>query len=378
VELNKMPAARSVLIVGAGIGGVSLANALRSSNIDAHMIDLYGESLGVDVELNSNAVRVLDTLGLADECLAVGFAYDNILSCDHEGNVVADVPLPKAAPPRFPAAIALSRPRLAEALRTRALKLGATLRTGVTVASLHDGVDGIQVELTDGTTHQYDLVVGADGERSQTREMLFGPIERDFINLGAWRITTKRDPEITTHVQYYCGQLKLLAVPFDDDTMCFGIVEPRPADDWISDESAPGLVLDLLKSFTAPAIDWLRKAIQDGSANINYRPLGSHILPRPWHVGRVVLLGDAAHGMYPQIGSGAGMALEDAVVLADVLERHESLDTALEEYMDRRYDRCKYVVDQSVLRARHELEGSDPALSHKILADTFSELTKPI
>ena len=72
------------------------------------------------------------------------------------------------------------------------------------------------------------------------------------------------------------------------------------------------------------------------------------------------------------------MALEDAAVLADVLERRDSLDAALEEYMSRRYDRCEYVVQQSVRRARYELEGADPTLGYKVLADTFTELTKPI
>jgi 2-polyprenyl-6-methoxyphenol hydroxylase-like FAD-dependent oxidoreductase len=342
------------------------------------MVELSDEVLGVGVEFPSNSVRVLDSLGLAEECLAAGYACNKLIACDGDGNVIAETPLPVAAPPQYPAMIALERPRFAEAIRANALELGATLQTGATVSSIKDGSDGARVELTDGSMHECDLVVGADGAHSHIREMVFGPVETTFMEQGAWRVYIRRDPTIENLVLFHHGNRKLVLVPLSDDTMYFPILEPRPSGDRISDEEAPALVLELLEGFSAPSIELLREAVRNGSAYINYRPIAVHVLPKPWYVGRTVVLGDAAHTMCPQMGQGAGMALEDAAVLAEVLGKHNELDPALEEFMQRRYDRCKYVVEQSVRVAQYEIEGADPALSYKVLADTFAELTKPI
>jgi 2-polyprenyl-6-methoxyphenol hydroxylase-like FAD-dependent oxidoreductase len=232
--------------------------------------------------------------------------------------------------------------------------------------------------LTDGTVHDCDLVVGADGAQSHIRDMIFGPVEQTYMEQGAWRVYMRRDPDLHNILLYHHGNLKLVLVPLSDDTMYFPLLEPRPSSDRISDEDAPALVLKLLEDFRAPAIEPLREAVRDGSAYINYRPIAVHVLPNPWYLGRTVLIGDAAHTMCPQIGNGAGMALEDAAVLAEVLGKHNELDPALEEYMQRRFDRCKYVVEQSMRIARYEIEGADATLSYKVLADTFTELTKPI
>ncbi len=78
-----------------------------------------------------------------------------------------------------------------------------------------------------------------------------------------------------------------------------------------------------------------------------YRPLETLIIPLPWHKNRVVLLGDAVHATIPQLGSGAALAIEDAVVLGELLQTDNDLETILENYIKRRYDRCKMVVDAS-------------------------------
>jgi 2-polyprenyl-6-methoxyphenol hydroxylase-like FAD-dependent oxidoreductase len=373
-----MPAVKRVAIVGAGVGGTIAAIALRRLGIEAHMIELHDQVLGVGVEFPSNSVRVLDSIGLADECLAAGYGYDKLIACDGEGNVIAETPMPVAAPPQYPAAIAIERPRFAEAIRANALGLGATIQTGVTVSAIHDATDELRLELTDGTVRECDLVIAADGAQSHVREMVFGTVKQQLMGQGAWRIYLRRDPSIESLVLFHHGDRKLVLVPLSDDTMYFGILEPRPSNERVSDADAPGRVLALLEGFTAPAVELLRETVRDGSAYINYRPLSVHVVPAPWYVGRTVLLGDAAHTMCPQIGNGAGMALEDAVVLAEALGKHDDLEPALDEYMERRFDRCKYVVEQSMRLSRYEVEGADPVLSYKVLSDTFSELTKPI
>jgi 2-polyprenyl-6-methoxyphenol hydroxylase-like FAD-dependent oxidoreductase len=373
-----VPAVEDVVIVGAGVGGTILACALRRVGVEAHMVELYDEVLGVGVEFPTNSVRVLDSLDLAEECLAAGYGCKSLIACDGEGNLIAETPLPVAAPPQFPPLIALERPRFAKAIRASALKQGATLQTGVTVSSIEDGPDRVRVALTDGTVRECDLLVGADGAQSHIRDLVFGPVQWTFMEQSAWRIYMPRDAAITRIVLFHLNDRKLVLVPLSDDTMYFAILEPRPSSERVSDEDAPGLVMELLEGFTAPPVELLREAIRSGRAYINYRPLATHVLSSPWYVGRTVLLGDAAHTMCPQIGNGAGMALEDAAVLAEVLAKHEELSAALEEYMQRRYDRCAYVVEQSMKLSRYEVEGADATLSYEVLSETFNELTKPI
>ena len=78
-----------------------------------------------------------------------------------------------------------------------------------------------------------------------------------------------------------------------------------------------------------------------------YRPVENVLLPAPWHRGRVVLIGDAAHATTPHCGQGAAQAIEDGIVLTDELERQESLNAALAAFMERRYDRCRMIVQGS-------------------------------
>ena len=86
--------------------------------------------------------------------------------------------------------------------------------------------------------------------------------------------------------------------------------------------------------------------IRDPAA-VDYRPLETILVPRPWHRGRVVLIGDAAHSMTPHLASGAGMAIEDGIVLSEELAAADAVDAALERFMERRWDRCRTVVENS-------------------------------
>jgi 2-polyprenyl-6-methoxyphenol hydroxylase-like FAD-dependent oxidoreductase len=80
---------------------------------------------------------------------------------------------------------------------------------------------------------------------------------------------------------------------------------------------------------------------------VNYRPLEVMTVPAPWYKNRVIMIGDAAHATVPQLGSGAALAIEDAVVLAEELGKDQSVEQAFEKHMARRYNRCKAIVDAS-------------------------------
>jgi 2-polyprenyl-6-methoxyphenol hydroxylase-like FAD-dependent oxidoreductase len=112
---------------------------------------------------------------------------------------------------------------------------------------------------------------------------------------------------------------------------------------------------------------------------IAYRPFSSMLLPAPWYRGRVVLVGDAAHCPTPQMASGAGMAVEDTIVLSELLGGDLSLDAALERFMQRRYERCRLVVEASCQMSEWEKHpgtpGADPV---GVLAKANAALAAPI
>ena len=131
------------------------------------------------------------------------------------------------------------------------------------------------------------------------------------------------------------------------------------------------------------------KIAQDAKAQItdndlvNYRPLEALRLPAPWYKNRVVIIGDAVHATVPQLGSGAALAIEDAVVLAEELQKAMEVSDAFEAFMKRRYERCLMVVDASETLAEWELlefngkalpEGAHPG---KLIGQTIGGLMAP-
>ncbi len=121
----------------------------------------------------------------------------------------------------------------------------------------------------------------------------------------------------------------------------------------------------------------LREQIQD-SAEVVYKPLEAVFVNEPWYRGRVLLIGDAAHATTPHLGQGAGMAIEDAVVLAEELMAGGSLEEQLQRFMGRRFERCKFISDMSLLAGEKEVQ-RDPSFDRIGLVKQMLEVTaRPI
>jgi 2-polyprenyl-6-methoxyphenol hydroxylase-like FAD-dependent oxidoreductase len=121
-------------------------------------------------------------------------------------------------------------------------------------------------------------------------------------------------------------------------------------------------------------------AVRDGitdPAQINYRPLEWLLLSKPWHVGRVVLIGDAAHATTPHMASGAGLAAEDGLVLAQVLKSHDDVTEALKAFMNRRFERARLVVENSVMIGDMEMAGDMSDKGPAMLGATMGKLQAP-
>ena len=113
------------------------------------------------------------------------------------------------------------------------------------------------------------------------------------------------------------------------------------------------------------------------SHSINYRPLEAVLLPNPWYRGRVVLIGDAAHATTPHLASGAGMAVEDGIVLAEEIRRDGNIDAALPRFMQRRFERGKLVVENSLRLGEIEMNHGSPQEHTRIMVDSMTQLRQP-
>src|SRR5262249_44245455 len=157
-------------------------------------------------------------------------------------------------------------------------------------------------------------------------------------------------------------------VPISKDEMYMFFLEKRQAPDYIEAHDWPESLRRALAEFSGPIAD-IREAITPQS-RIIYRPLFAVLMPRPWHRGRTVLIGDAAHATTPHLASGAGLAVEDAVVLAAELERAASCETALQAFMARRYERCRMIVENSVRLGDIEQGGGSQQEHQQLMRDS--------
>jgi 2-polyprenyl-6-methoxyphenol hydroxylase-like FAD-dependent oxidoreductase len=138
------------------------------------------------------------------------------------------------------------------------------------------------------------------------------------------------------------------------------------------------LLRERLADFTAPVIRESLKHLTD-PVHASFRPFDITLVPAPWHRGRVVLMGDAAHSPTPQLTSGGGLAIEDAVVLAECLQHHASIPSALAAYSERRFERARTVFDASLQLSLYEQAPvPDPQRTAALLLQTYQYLGQPM
>jgi 2-polyprenyl-6-methoxyphenol hydroxylase-like FAD-dependent oxidoreductase len=155
------------------------------------------------------------------------------------------------------------------------------------------------------------------------------------------------------------------------------VTEDRPTNDFIDPSRFKGLLSDMIAPFTAPVMQTVKASLNENS-RIVYRPLESLLLPRPWSRGGVVLIGDAVHATTPHLASGACIGIEDAIVLAEEVDRAAKLEDGLQAFERRRWERCRMVVENSGRLGEIEITGGDPGEAAKIMRESLMALAAPI
>uniref|UniRef100_UPI0015F028F8 FAD-dependent monooxygenase n=1 Tax=Pseudonocardia pini TaxID=2758030 RepID=UPI0015F028F8 len=320
-------------------------------------------------------IDALAEIGALDAVVAVGAGYPKppLRQFDASGTLVAAPDLP-GRPDGRPAYLIVYRPDLARVLRETAAAAGATLQVGVTVAEITRHPDRVDVTFTDGRTGSYDLLVGADGLRSSVRAQVFDP---DIQPASAGSLSLRwlpADAGLPEEAGLYYGEdAELVLAPMGDRTY----LSVQHADDSLLDDAeARRLLRTKLDQFDSPTLRRLRERLTDDQV-VLARRYEWLLVEGPWHRGRVVLIGDAAHATTAHLAAGGVMALEDAVSLAQELGRGGSVDECLERFHSRRIGRCRMVVETSVQLSDMQKNGATGAELNAVRWPALQILAQP-
>jgi 2-polyprenyl-6-methoxyphenol hydroxylase-like FAD-dependent oxidoreductase len=365
------------LVVGGGVGGMSAALALARRGVAVTLADADPQwrAYGAGISVTGLSLRAFDDLGILDEVRARGFVGAGIRLRTPGGDVIMETPpVPPDAPPVARSG-GIMRPVLHEIMSSRVRAAGIEVLLGAEATAFRQYDTGVEMDLP-GRAERFDLMIAADGIFSKTREALFPRAPKpQFTGQGCWRIVADRPAEVDRAEMFLGGPVKLGFNPVSADKMYAFILEHVPDNPWFAPEEQLAHVAQLLAPYGGYVAD-VRDNLGADSL-VNYRPLEWVLLPAPWHKGRVVLIGDAVHATTPHMASGAGMAVEDGLVLAEELAAHEDTDRALSAFTARRFERARLVVENSVRIGEIEMAGGDQRDATAMLGGTMHQLQQP-
>ena len=351
---NRTPADRGkknerVIIVGGGVGGMSFALRMRAQGRAVTLVeaDPHWRVYGAGITVTGPTFRAFKQLGVIDAVRGAGFRIDTgARFCTLDGAVLADLPM-KPIEAGLPTTGGIMRPDLHRILSGKVREAGVDVRLGRTVAGWNDDGRTLHVRFDDGTAERFALLVAADGAFSGMRALMFpeAPHPR-YTGQFCWRVVVPRPPEIDRAYFFVGGEVTAGLMPVTQDRMYMWLLSGSPNKERIEPGTEGGRLKALMASFTG-----LLGAVRDhigADTEVNVRPLEALLLTPPWHKGRAILIGDAAHSTTPHLASGAGLAIEDALVLSEELARGATVETAFEAFTARRWERCRLVVENSV------------------------------
>ncbi|MFJ7217585.1 FAD-dependent monooxygenase [Amycolatopsis sp. NPDC098790] len=365
-----MPAVRTVLVVGGGLAGAAAAIPLAGHGVAVDLVELKPDiaSAGSGITLQGNALRELRKLGVWEAVRERGYGFDSLGLRAPDGTLLAEFPDARTGGPDLPAALGMSRPDLARILHERAAAAGVKVCFGRTVTAVDQ--DG-GVTFSDGSTGRYDLVVGADGVRSAVRRLLGVEAAPRPTGMGIWRAFGPRPSSVTRTEICYSGPSYIAGFcPTGENSLYAYLVEDAQDRSGLSPSGRLATMRELASAYHGPWDD-IRATLTD-PARVNYTWFETHVVPAPWHRGRVVLVGDAAHSCPPTLAQGGAQALEDAAVLTELLLAADTLDEDVwAAFTARRHARAAAVVDASVQLGQWLLDrepGDVPGLMARIAA----------
>lgn len=376
-----MDADLKIAVVGGGIAGLAFALGLHQRGLACDVYEGAPEvkELGVGITLLPHAIRELDALGLLAELEAIAIENRESVFFNRWGQYVyseargrhAGYPLPE---------LGIHRGKLHGVLwRAAQQRLGlARLHIGHRCVRIEPGDDRATLHFDNGTAVRADVVVACDGVNSVVRRHFFPDDQVRYAGINTWRGVTVHKPILTGKSYLRIGSIdtgKMVIYPIVDNVDGQGnqlinwVAEIRDPASRMNDWNKPGRLDDFLPVFDAWRYDWLDvPALITGAQEVfEYPMVDKDPLPR-WSHGRVTLMGDAAHPMYPRGSNGSAQALIDARTLADELaDTPDDPEGALQRYQAARLPATARVVETNrtlppdfIIMKADELSGGKP------------------
>lgn len=356
-----------IIIIGAGIGGLSAGIGLKKQG---HQVTVYERvekilPVGAAISVWSNGVKCLNYLGLNEEVKALGGDMANLAYMDgFTGDVMTQFSLQplidEVGQKPYPVSRAELQYMLMEEFGMGDIKLGVSL---VNIEQDLSNLNGqVKAFFSDGTIQTADLLIGSDGTHSLCREYVLGKkIERRYAGYVNWNGLVEIDESIAPANQWttFVGDGKRVSLmPIAGNRFYFFFDVPLPVGLSNERENYKPMLKQYFTGWCGPVqklIDQIDVAKTNRVEIHDIEPFDT------WIKGRVVLLGDSAHGTTPDIGQGGCQALEDSIYLTRSLAINtNSLDDALQRYVAVRAPRANHLV--MVARKRCGVtHGEDPA-----------------
>ncbi len=370
-------------VIGGGIGGVALAVALRQRGLEAAVFEranAFGE-VGAGIQVTPNAVKVLRALGLLPALQAISFTPQALVGRNwRSGREMFRTPLAGECERLYDAPFLHAHRAdlhriLVDQLPDHAVRLGMTC-TGIVQRA-----GSVAARFADGSEHEADVVVGADGIHSKIRHALFGDQAPRFTGNMCWRAVVPFDRQplefVSPDSSFWMGPHGHVVTYYVQGGRAVNIVAVSETAEWVEESwNAPSSREELLAGYRG----WNDKLIRLFSQATTVFKWGLFDRdPMPaWSAGRTTLLGDAAHPMLPFLSQGAAMAIEDGYVLAAALDAHRDRpEDGLALYEALRRPRTARVQLESRERGRTYHLASPLALLKRDVAYRLRSLINP-
>ncbi len=376
-----MTAVQRVAIAGSGVAALATAIRLAKAGVHVDFFEAKTElsSHGSGISLQGNALRVFDALGAWDDIRAAGYAFEGLsLRAPGPGApIVAELPDVKTGGPDYPAAMGMPRADLTRILFEHAATAGAHAHFDSKITGVEQEDDGVEVFVNSASVGTYDLLVGADGLNSTVRELIGIEQKPEPTGMGIWRVFVSRPTEVVRSELYYGGPVYIAGyTPTGDNSMYAFLVEKAQDRTGLTDEEASRIMLEESRAYDGP---WnsIRADLEAGAA-ANYTWFTRHIIAGAWNRGRVIVIGDAAHSCPPTIAQGAAQALEDALVLTELLVAHDTISQGLwDEFHGRRVPRATAVVEASTQLGQWQIDGDRDADAGGLIFGIAKKMAEP-
>jgi 2-polyprenyl-6-methoxyphenol hydroxylase-like FAD-dependent oxidoreductase len=341
-----------ILIVGGGIAGLTAAIALHRRGFAPELVEKAASwrAIGAGIVIQPNAMRLLRELDVASDLEATGAEIRRFQFLNKKGELLSEIDLTELWR-SVGSGVAIGRGELQKALLRIVDRERCRLDVAVTSLSQREG--SVLVGFSDGGAAGYDLVIGADGIRSTVRALAIGATAPRYCGQAAWRAIAPIRRTNVDEIQFWLGDGGFFTTYSVGEGRTYGCAYVAEA----SAGQAPvegrlARFRDRFATFGEPVRALLGKLARDDE--IHCSAVESLELP-DWRRGRVLLIGDAAHASSPMMGQGGCMAVEDAAVLAELLETSITIDAALDAFSPRRRPRVDWVQAKSDALARNAL-----------------------